>query len=73
MIYDMTRARRSDGRFFWQCTFRRTTQPITYRLRVAIPASGLGGYPYTSAASPARTSFPKPSYRVGSSSIDFVA
>jgi hypothetical protein len=54
MIYDTTRARRSDGRFVWPYTFRRTTQPITYWFRVAIPASGVSGYPYAPAVSPAR-------------------
>jgi hypothetical protein len=54
MIYDTTRARRGDGRFFWQYTFRRTTEPITYWFRVAIPASGVSGYPYAPATSPPR-------------------
>jgi hypothetical protein len=54
MIYDTTRARRGDGSFFWQYTFHRTTQPITYWFRVAIPASGVSGYPYAPTASPAR-------------------
>jgi hypothetical protein len=54
MIYDTVRARRSDGHFAWQYTFRRTTEPITYWFRVAIPASGVGGYPYEPTASPPR-------------------
>jgi hypothetical protein len=54
MIYDTVRAQRGSGRFFWQYTFRRTTQPITYWFRVAIPASGESGYPYAAAASPPR-------------------
>jgi hypothetical protein len=39
MIYDTTRTQRGDGRFLWQYTFHRATQPITYWFRVAIPAS----------------------------------
>jgi hypothetical protein len=54
MIYDTTRTRRGDGRYLWQYTFRRTTQPITYWFRVAIPSSGVAGYPYVPVASAAR-------------------
>ena len=55
MIYDVVRTRPGDGRFLYRYTFRRTTQSITYSFRVAIPASGVSGYPYQPAASPARS------------------
>jgi hypothetical protein len=60
MIYDTTRARPGDGRFSWQYTFRRTTQPITYWFRVAIPQGGLAAYPYLPAASAARSVYVVP-------------
>jgi len=60
MIYDTVRARRGDGTFTWRYTFRRTTQPITYWFRVAIPASGVSGYPYVPVASPARSVYVVP-------------
>jgi hypothetical protein len=41
----------STGRFAYRYTFRRTTQPTTYTFRVALPASGSGGYPYAPAGS----------------------
>ena len=55
MIYDVVRTRPRDGRFIYRYTFRRTTQSITYSFRVAIPASGVSGYPYQPTASPARS------------------
>ncbi len=55
MVYDVVRARPGDGRFSYRYTFRRTTQSITYTFRVAIPSSGVSGYPYQPAASPARS------------------
>jgi hypothetical protein len=55
MIYTLVRARRGDGRFAYRYTFERTTQSITYTFRMAIPASGVPGYPYQPAASPARS------------------
>jgi len=54
MIYDTTRTRPADGAFAWRYTFRRTTQPITYWFRVAIPASGVSGYPFAATASAPR-------------------
>ena len=55
MIYDVVRTRPRDGRFTYRYTFERTTQSITYSFRVAIPASGVSGYPYQPTASPARS------------------
>jgi hypothetical protein len=52
--FDQVRARQRDGRFTYQYRFRRTTAPTTYRFRVTIPATGVTGYPYDPAASPAR-------------------
>jgi hypothetical protein len=52
MIYDIVRARPGDGAFTYHYTFSRTTQSITYTFRVEIPAAGVSGYPYASAASP---------------------
>jgi hypothetical protein len=60
MIYDTTRTRSADGSFVWQYTFRRTTRPITYWFRVAIPAVGVTGYPYLPVASPARSVYVVP-------------
>ena len=40
-----------DGRFEYAYTFLRTTRPITYKFRVALPASGAAGYDYLSTAS----------------------
>jgi len=54
MIYDTVRARPGDGGFRYRYTFERTTQSITYTFRVAIPPTGVDGYPYIAAASPAR-------------------
>jgi hypothetical protein len=55
MIYQVVRADPADGRFVYRYTFRRTTESITYSFRFAIPASGVVGYPFASAASPARS------------------
>jgi len=38
--------------FTWRYTFERTTESITYSFRVAIPATGVAGYPYQPAVSP---------------------
>jgi hypothetical protein len=40
-----------DGRFRYRYTFLRTTQPTSYRFRVALPANGADGYHYTPSAS----------------------
>jgi hypothetical protein len=55
MIYIQVLAKPSDGRYSWHYTFERTTQSITYSFRVAIPSTGVPGYPYESGASPARS------------------
>jgi hypothetical protein len=55
MIYTLVQASPGDGRFLYRYTFRRTTQSITYTFRMAIPASGIPGYPYQPAASPPRS------------------
>jgi len=39
------------GRFGYRYTFLRTTQPTTYRFRVALPASGSAGYDYQAGGS----------------------
>ena len=60
MIYDTVRARPGDGGSSGSYTFRRTTQTITYWFRVAIPASGVIGYPYVPVASPPRSVYVVP-------------
>jgi hypothetical protein len=55
MIYTLIRASPRDGSFSYSYTFRRTTQSITYSFRMAIPATGVSGYPYQPAASPPRS------------------
>ena len=55
MVYDTVWARPGDGRFSYRYTFERTTQPITYTFRVAVPPDGVSGYPYQAVASPARS------------------
>ena len=55
MIYTEVLADPATGRFRWHYTFRRTTESITYTFRVAIPATGVAGYPYQPAASPPRS------------------
>ena len=54
-IYDTVLASPGSGRFAYRYTFHRTTQPITYTFRVAIPPGGVSGYPFLPAASPARS------------------
>jgi len=49
--FDQTRGRGSGGRFVYRYTFKRTTIPIIYRFRVAIPGAGVTGYPYEATAS----------------------
>lgn len=53
--FDRTRARGKDGTFVYRYTFRRTTIPIIYKFRVAIPGAGVTGYPYEAAASRSRS------------------
>lgn len=55
LIYTQVRANPRTGRFRWRYTFERTTESITYSFRVAIPSSGVAGYPYASTASPMRS------------------
>ena len=55
MIYTEVAAATGDGRFSYRYTFERTTQSITYTFRMAIPASGVPGYPYQPTVSPARS------------------
>ncbi len=42
-VYDTVLASPRSGRFTYRYTFHRTTQPITYPFRVAIPPSGVSG------------------------------
>ncbi len=55
MVYTLVSARPGDGRFLYRYTFRRTTEPITYTFRLAIPSGGVAGYPFQPTASPARS------------------
>jgi hypothetical protein len=55
LVYTQVRADSRTGRFSWRYTFERTTESITYSFRVAIPASGVAGYPYAPAASAVRS------------------
>ena len=55
MIYTLIHAAPADGSFSYSYTFRRTTQPITYTFRVAIPATGVSGYPFQPAVSAPRS------------------
>jgi hypothetical protein len=55
MTYTELLANATTGRYRWHYTFERTTESITYSFRVAIPATGVSGYPYWPAASPARS------------------
>jgi hypothetical protein len=55
MIYTEILARPRSGAFRWRYTFERTTQSITYTFRVAVPATGVAGYPYVPVASPPRS------------------
>jgi hypothetical protein len=49
-IFDQAVADRK-GRFHYSYRFHATTEPTTYTFRVALPASGSGGYPYTPGSS----------------------
>jgi hypothetical protein len=42
---------RHKGRFHYRYRFHATTEPTTYAFRVALPANGAQGYPYTPGAS----------------------
>jgi hypothetical protein len=53
--FDQVTAHAPDGRFVYHYRFKRTTVPIVYRFRVAIPAAGVSGYPYAPAASRERS------------------
>jgi hypothetical protein len=53
--FDQTKARGEDGSFVYRYTFRRTTIPIIYTFRVAIPGTGEAGYPYEATASRRRS------------------
>ena len=55
MIYTDIVASARSGRFLYRYTFERTTQSITYTFRVAIPATGVAGYPYQPVASAPRS------------------
>ncbi len=55
MIYTLIHAAPADGSFSYSYTFRRTTQPITYTFRVAIPTTGVSGYPFQPAVSAPRS------------------
>jgi hypothetical protein len=55
LTYTQVRAHSRGGRFSWRYTFERTTESITYNFRVAIPSSGVAGYPYAPTASPMRS------------------
>jgi hypothetical protein len=55
MIYTDIIAAPKTGRFLYRYTFERTTESITYRFRVAIPATGVAGYPYQPVASAPRS------------------
>jgi hypothetical protein len=55
MIYTEILARPNSGSFRWRYTFERTTESITYTFRVAIPTTGVAGYPYEPVASPPRS------------------
>ncbi len=49
-IFDQVVASRT-GRFHYSYRFHATNEPTTYWFRVALPANGSGGYPYTPGAS----------------------
>ncbi len=49
-IFDQVVANRR-GQFHYSYRFHATVEATTYRFRVALPASGSGGYPYTPGAS----------------------
>jgi hypothetical protein len=53
--FDQTRARGKTGAFVYRYTLKRTTVPIIYKFRVAIPGGGVPGYPYEATASRSRS------------------
>jgi hypothetical protein len=55
MVYTEILADSRSGAFRWRYTFKRTTESITYTFRVAIPATGVAGYPYAPVPSPPRS------------------
>lgn len=55
MIYTEILARPNSGSFRWRYTFERTTESINYTFRVAIPTTGVAGYPYQPVASAPRS------------------
>ncbi|HEX4035141.1 MAG TPA: hypothetical protein VHX66_11920 [Solirubrobacteraceae bacterium] len=55
MTYDVVHTDPASGRYSYSYTFRRTTEPITYTFRFALPASGVERYPFAPSASPARS------------------
>jgi hypothetical protein len=52
--FDQVRARRN-GTFSYRYKFERTTRATTYSFRVALPAGGVVGYPYSPSASVRRS------------------
>ncbi len=55
MIYTQIIASARNGHFRYHYTFERTTVAITYTFRVAIPSSGVAGYPFAPVASVPRS------------------
>jgi hypothetical protein len=55
MIYTDVLASTDGGHFTYRYTFERTTVAITYTFRVAIPATGVAGYPFAPVASAPRS------------------
>ena len=55
LIYTDVTASPRTGKFRYRYTFERTTVAITYTFRVAIPATGVSGYPYQPVASAPRS------------------
>jgi hypothetical protein len=55
MIYTEIIASAHKGRFLYHYTFERTTVAITYTFRVAIPSTGVAGYPFAPVASAPRS------------------
>ncbi len=55
MIYTQIIASAHNGRFRYHYTFKRTTVAITYTFRVAIPSTGVAGYPFAPVASAPRS------------------
>jgi hypothetical protein len=52
--FDQVRAKRN-GTFSYRYTFQRTTRATTYSFRVALPAGGVVGYPYSPSSSARRS------------------